>query len=79
MQIATLVRLLKEMPQDQEVRVSACIEHPDFDERPSWDLAIAGLSTAFTPAGHVPLDFPKEHEVVWIVTSLKLSQPSKKS
>lgn len=79
MLISTLVRLLKELPQDHEVRIAACVEIPDFEDRPSYDLPIAGLSTAFTPGSHVHLDSPKEQDVVWIVGSLKLPQPPKKS
>lgn len=79
MQVSKLRALLKELPQDHEVRIAACVEYPDFDDRPSYDMAIAGLSTAFQPASHVRLDAPKKHEVVWIVTAFKLPQPKKKS
>ncbi|MGE3335511.1 MAG: hypothetical protein AB7I36_17850 [Rhodospirillaceae bacterium] len=79
MLVATLINMLKQLPQDHEIRVAACIELPDFDDRPSYDLPIAGLSGAFTPGSHVKLDAPKEQEVTWIVTSFKLPQPTKKS
>ena len=79
MLVSTLRRLLKELPRDHEVRIAACVEIPDFEDRPSYDMPIAGLSTAFTPGSHVRLDAPKEQEVVWIVGSFKLPQPTKQS
>ena len=79
MLVSKLIELLKQFPQGHEIRIAASVDNPNFEDRDSYDLPLAGLSVAFTPGSHVRLDAPKEQEVVWLVGSLKLPQPPKKS
>ena len=82
MRVSDLARLLKQFPDDAEIRIAACLEDPNYGGN-SHDLPITGVSEAFAPANVGAVTKPKGLTTLWLVTSYLLepgtSQSRKKS